>query len=471
MSCGNDDEVYTYFGGQIVNPKHDYVVLYKNDNAFDSVKLDAHNRFSFRFDKLEGGIYKFSNQPEHQYIILEQGDSLLLRLNTMDFDESLVFSGKGAKKNNILISQFLQDEEDKKLIKEKFFKLPPIAFKNKIDSIHDVRSNKLGIFYTNQHPSLLTQELLETNLDLTLYRYVEIYPYVHHKLYDEKVDETELTDAYYNFRDHINFNEEKLGGFYPYQKYLKLYASGKSYINVSDAQPELTAKEVVKTYPFHINKLKYLEEAITDKSVKDIVLRNAAYMFFLDEERDLSLDQEYLEEFKKYAGNNQYLPEITEIYNTISALQAGNKITDVHFINEEGNQEDIYDITNNTLTVYYFWSLKQKNHFHNILKRVHELHKDFPKVNFVGVNLDLPQNEWRNTLKKFNLNTENQYRVTDFNKTNKKLLLNKMNKVIVLDHEGIIVNAFADIYDIDFTSLLSTTQKSKNLAHHYMPNK
>ncbi len=103
VSCGNDDEVYTYFGGQIVNPKHNYVVLYKNDNAFDSVKLDAHNRFSFRFDKLEGGIYKFSNQPEHQYIILEQGDSLLLRLNTMDFDESLVFSGKGAKKNNILI--------------------------------------------------------------------------------------------------------------------------------------------------------------------------------------------------------------------------------------------------------------------------------------------------------------------------------------------------------------------------------
>ena len=37
-----------FFGGEIVNPTSDYVVLYRNDNYIDSVKLDEGNRFAFQ---------------------------------------------------------------------------------------------------------------------------------------------------------------------------------------------------------------------------------------------------------------------------------------------------------------------------------------------------------------------------------------------------------------------------------------
>ena len=37
---------------------------------------------------------------------------LMLSLNTWNFDESLVFSGIGAERNNILIDCFLQVEKD-----------------------------------------------------------------------------------------------------------------------------------------------------------------------------------------------------------------------------------------------------------------------------------------------------------------------------------------------------------------------
>ena len=38
----------------------------------------------------------------------------MFRLNTLDFDESLVFTGEGAKKNNYLINLFLEHEKEEK---------------------------------------------------------------------------------------------------------------------------------------------------------------------------------------------------------------------------------------------------------------------------------------------------------------------------------------------------------------------
>ena len=41
----------------------------------------------------------------------------MLRLNTFDFDESLVYTGKGAKENNFLMDIYLlNEEEDEKII-------------------------------------------------------------------------------------------------------------------------------------------------------------------------------------------------------------------------------------------------------------------------------------------------------------------------------------------------------------------
>ncbi len=47
-----------YFGGEIVNPTSDYVVLYRNDAYVDSVKLDDNNRFAFNLKDIEEGLYR-----------------------------------------------------------------------------------------------------------------------------------------------------------------------------------------------------------------------------------------------------------------------------------------------------------------------------------------------------------------------------------------------------------------------------
>ncbi|MFC5048795.1 hypothetical protein [Aquimarina hainanensis] len=100
-SCGTEKEEIresTYFGGEIVNPNSHYIILYREYGKGDTIYLDKNNRFLYKMDSLQEGAYLFYHSPENQIVLLEKGDSTLIRLNTLEFDESLVFTGDGAKK-------------------------------------------------------------------------------------------------------------------------------------------------------------------------------------------------------------------------------------------------------------------------------------------------------------------------------------------------------------------------------------
>ena len=108
LSCNNWNEspsLSTYVGGEIINPKGDYVYLLKDDQLLDSVTLDSNNKFLFETKNIYAGLYTFSH-VEFQVFYLNPGDSLMLRVNTLDFDESLSFTGTGSKNNNLLIELF-----------------------------------------------------------------------------------------------------------------------------------------------------------------------------------------------------------------------------------------------------------------------------------------------------------------------------------------------------------------------------
>ena len=101
FSCENSKSSkgdYAYFGGEIINPSNNYVTLTNVNDKKDTIYLDNNNRFLHKIDSLNPGMYTFAHGGEYQTILLEPNDSLLLRLNTNDFDESLVYTGKGAKK-------------------------------------------------------------------------------------------------------------------------------------------------------------------------------------------------------------------------------------------------------------------------------------------------------------------------------------------------------------------------------------
>ena len=113
-SCNKDDNDYTaYFGGEIKDPLVPYVLFSKDNKVIDTIPLDANNRFFVKFDSLTPGLYNFKHEPDYQYVYFDKNDSLMVSLNTTDFDQSVVFSGRGERKNNFMMELFLAHEEDR----------------------------------------------------------------------------------------------------------------------------------------------------------------------------------------------------------------------------------------------------------------------------------------------------------------------------------------------------------------------
>ena len=105
LSCKQDNKKTPkdfYIGGQIANPSSKYVIISKNDVDLDTLYLNDKNQFGGTLKNIKAGLYVFKHPPENQIIYIEPGDSTLVWLNTLAFDESINFSGKGSEKSNFL---------------------------------------------------------------------------------------------------------------------------------------------------------------------------------------------------------------------------------------------------------------------------------------------------------------------------------------------------------------------------------
>jgi hypothetical protein len=210
LGCAKKNEnSKTFFGGKIINPKTKFVVLYSNDKIIDTLLLNNRNKFLATYDNLEEGLYYFEHGNENQYVYLEPKDSLMLRLNTWDFDESLVFAGKGAERNNILIDIFLEGEHERKLFYQ-LNNLEPIAYKTKIDSIIKFKLetyNEYIATHPNETESYL--KILKIALTYPIYSKVERYP-INHIYTSRKKEFPKTAASFYSYRTDLEYNNNAL---------------------------------------------------------------------------------------------------------------------------------------------------------------------------------------------------------------------------------------------------------------------
>ncbi|MBT8284784.1 MAG: transaldolase, partial [Flavobacteriaceae bacterium] len=201
---GNANRVI--FAGEIVNPTSDQVVLFKGEQALDTAVLDKDNRFSFSLDSVAEGLHHFVHRPESQYIYLENGDSLQIRLNTSDFDESLVFSGQGEEINNFILEMFLSREEEEDLV-QSFYELEPGDFQVKIDSLRDSKLDLFEQIHTEFKLSPKASDLAKAFIVYSSNISMEAYPFHHRKRSGEGIMH-ELPDTFYDYRKNINYNND-----------------------------------------------------------------------------------------------------------------------------------------------------------------------------------------------------------------------------------------------------------------------
>lgn len=444
IGCNIDKkDTPTVFAGQIINPTSETVILYKDDIAIDSARLDTQNRFSITLKNIDEGLYNFRHAPQYQYVYLSKGDSLLIRLNTIYFDESLVFSGKGEEINNFLVEIFLTGEDEESLINS-YYKLEPIAFSKKIDSLRELKIKLLEELNSENNLSKKSLEIANASIDYNTYITKEKYPFKNYKKTKQN-SFSKIDDDFYAYRKDLNFNNKDLTYFTPYYDFMKRHFDNLAFADCTDdcKNGEMAIKNQLH---FNSHKLELIDSIVKEKDLRDNLFRNVAMSYFLKVHDNPENNKLFLDEFNKLSENNKHSDEIHDLYDGVVNMQPNKQIPDVNVLDSVGNVISLKDITEqNKDVVFYFWTSKNKRHFSHITKQVSKLSDANPDLKFVGISLTQEQQEWQTMVKSFNKNFENQYQAEDIDKLRRTLIIDGLNKAILIK-DGLILDAYKDMY-------------------------
>jgi len=445
LSCSTSKKELdtVYFAGEIVNPTSEYVVLYKGSSVIDSAQLDGNNRFSFSLNLIDDGLYHFNHEPEYQYVYLEKGDSLLVRLNTQDFDESLVFSGTNEEINNFLLELFLANEEEERKVYSEYYDFEAEDFAREIDALANDKLAALNAIKLESELSEKAYEIAKASINYTYYAYKEVYPFEHKRKLKESTLHT-ISNDFYAYRKDIDYNNQNLNYLRPYYDFMKSHFGNLSYMTCSHSCG-IKGNVVNNQLHFNKHKLHVIDSLVVEKELRDNLFRNVAFNYLLKEHDAPENNKIFLEEFQKVSQNNMHLEEIENLYNGIRNIQPYNKIPAIKVISFDNRTVTLPEISEKKKVVFYFWSATNKNHYESIFKRVRKLQELKKDYEFVGINIKTDKNNWEGIIKNFELETATQFRTDDFENITNQLVIYPMNKCIITE-DALIVDAFSNIY-------------------------
>lgn len=442
VSCGEKerDSSSVFFAGEIVNPTNDKVVLYRGDEPLDTAYLDQFNRFTIKLDSVQEGLHHFEHHPEEQYVYLEKGDSMQLRLNTINFDESLVFSGSGEEINNFMVEMFLADEAEEQLVYS-LYKLEPEVFAEKIDSL---RNNKLSSLENLNQEFAVSEgayQMAKAGIEYGTYIYLEAYPFYHRKKTGEKIFH-KLPENFYDYRQTIDYNHQGLTYLRPYYNFMKYHLGNLSVMSCMEkcSDMELESNQL----HFSKHKLVLIDSLVQQNELRDNLYRNVAVDYLLRHDNEENIGK-FMAKFDKLSGNNRHLGEINYLYEGIKRMQPSKELPELVLYSADESPVSLADLSKGKKTVFYFWSGSEMGHFRNISKRIEKLKSKYPEYNFVGINLRTDMNRWKTLIENHNLSPSEQYWSDDYDKITHTLIISESNKGIVA-RDGIILDAFANVY-------------------------
>jgi hypothetical protein len=449
-SCGKDDNYTAYFGGQVANPRVNYVLFSKDNKVIDTLRLDKNNRFFIKFDSLTPGLYTFKHEPDYQYVYFDKNDSIMVSINPSDFDQSIVFSGRGDRKNNFMMELFLMHESDRNA-GYGIYDYDYNKFRKNIDSTYSLKKE----YYNKSKADIKWNDdfdfYAKSRLNLNYYTKKEYYPYVHARR-TGKNTLPQLPKDFYDFRKTMDFNDPKLINYSPYIRYLTAMVNNMAITNGFK-------KGSLQEDPLrdNIRKLDMTDSVFSNKIVKNEMLNNIAFSYLL-EDQNITNNQKFLQRYMQLSSDTSKDNEIRKIGEAIKLLKEGAKLPEVSLESTEGHPFDPEkDIKKET--VIFFWTSCARAQLAPMYDKVKALQAQYPNVDFIAVNVD-EHSEWKKRVGQFDNKSVIHLRANDFYELRDKWVITKISRTIILNSDGTIKNAFTNLMEPDFAQELKIRPKS-----------
>ncbi|MAM27550.1 MAG: hypothetical protein CMC13_00860 [Flavobacteriaceae bacterium] len=440
VSCSNSDkdkEGPAFIGGEIVNPKGKNIVIFKDDIALDTLTLSEDNTFGYTIEDPSAGLYAFQHN-EFQMFYLEPGDSLMLRLNTIDFDESLHYSGIGAKENNYLMELFLQNEKDMQGLGA-FYLLTPAEFQKKLDSLDKRKSEKYKEFISKNNPSARFKRIAESNHAYTNYIKKELYTSVFNKN-PERIAKEPFPKKFYDYRSEIDLGNSELRTYYPYYRLLDVYFDNLTYPTYVDSEDADR-----KSFQHNYNKVQLIDSLVTNDSLKEkLIVRNVRR--YLLNAKDPENEKEMVAFFKEHSTDPDILKDIEALADATIKLTPGQIVPNVLLVKADNTSKNLHSIITKP-SVLYFWSLESVKHFKDIHSKAAELSSKYPEYHFIGINTDTHFKKWRKAVKASGYKESCEFQFEDIKSAEKTLVLNSHNKAMIVSKDKKILESNTNLFD------------------------
>ncbi len=436
----NPPKKSTYFGGKIINPKSKFVILYQMEKAMDTFFLDTNNKFLSKIDINSEGIYYFKYGPEFQFLYLHPQDSLLIRLNTWDFDGSLVFSGKGAARNNMLIDCFLEAEKDNHIFHNQR-QLSPTILKRLVDSIKILKLEKYANFIEhNPNESKGFKEVLKIALTFPLYNKLEKYPISHKKCGKSHTKELAELTSFYEHRKKIDINKDSLMYFYAYSRYVTNYLYNLAYEKTHNFSSEFTK-----------NLLYIINDKIKSEKTRNELLNQTIISHFYNQSSCTNYTDVFFTFFKLNTSIQQK-KEVQRLLNDTKLVKTGEKIDDFLITDFSNSKQSIKQIIKGTPSFLLFWnSAYVSPEF--VATRINFLQTKYPKIKFIQIKIN---GNIDDKIKKLDIKT--QFFIDSLSDAN-AFLTSKFPRTILVNKKGIIANGFASLNSRKIHKQLANLQK------------
>lgn len=98
------------FTAKIENRNSDTLTVFGPNKFKQIIPVNKKGIFEATFEVTDG-LHQFSDGSESSLMYLRGGDDIKLTLNAKEFDETIVYTGKGAKESNFLAQKALSDEK------------------------------------------------------------------------------------------------------------------------------------------------------------------------------------------------------------------------------------------------------------------------------------------------------------------------------------------------------------------------
>ena len=416
-SCKNDNK-QTFFNGKILNKSSEKIILSVDENPLYNSLISESGNFSITIDSLESGLYNFFLQPEFQYVILEEGDSIYIRLNSLDFDESLVFMGKGSAKNNFLIDVFLKNEEHNDILNS-YYNASFDDFLIKVDSLFNNQKELFKEFKQNNRLSYLSENLILDAIKYPLLEKIQSY------LVSNNLDLKRLKIDYSKYE--IDFNNNSISSYKPYIDFIYLYSFNLTK-SISDRN-------------FQVERLKILDSLVQSDDIKSKLFRFLAFEILLNE-KSLKEKRIFFEEFKNISDYSSINNEVEILLKNQLQLSPGKSFPSIKGYGLNGSIKDISAISDKK--IIFFWSYDQNAHFNSIYQKINSLENKYLSYKLISLNINDDFDKWKSNYKTTKNVTELQ--TNDFEYMSKKLILDNLNKVFIVD-ENNIIQAIGSIND------------------------